>query len=261
MKALASFLSLVLLFCVISLIAPAQNNKYLILEYVRLKPGITDSSSIIESAKKRLDAQQKKDHSVLQSALWQTVNPNNKDYQYVVATTFKNFNDYLSQYKNSDSSVYYSLSQGRLDSTKSQTNDSFDVVHNPIFQIVAQVGTPNKQPQFFLNTKIKATSGREIAYESSEMQDWLPIHQDLIKKGFESSFNLNKLIFPLASSDYNYTTFQFFADENMFNKQDDIDYQPYMQANQAAFIKSGTLHKDVHAELLQFVTVLNDGSQ
>jgi hypothetical protein len=34
-----------------------------------------------------------------------------------------------------------------------------------------------------------------------------------------------------------------------------------MQANQSAFINSGRLHKDVHAELVKFITVLNTEEQ
>jgi len=261
MKKIACYSSFILMFCLGITTASAQNNNYLVLEYMRLKPGITDSSPIIENTRQRLQQQNEKDHSVIQSTVWQSVNPNNKDYQYVVATIFKNFNDYLSQYKNNDSGVFYSLSKGRLDTAAASENDSFQIVHTPIFEMLAGAGSPKKQPKYLLNTQIKAASGREMIYESSEFQDWLPIHEDLIKKGYESSFNFNRLIFPLSRSDYNYSTLIFFEDEAMFNKQDDIDYDPYMRANQAAFIKSGTLHKDMHAELLQFVTVLDVGKK
>jgi len=261
MKPLIRLLCFLLMFGMFIRTVSAQN-KYLLLEYIRLRPDVTDSSSIIENIQKRLQQQNQKDHSVIQSTIWQTVNPNNKDFQYIVATVFKNFNDYMSEYKNRDSSnVYYSMSKGRLDTVTNKANDSFEIVSTPIFEMLADAGSPNKQPKYLLITKIKAMGGREAAYESSEIGDWLPIHQDLIKRGYESSFGFNKLIFPLSRSDYNYTTFLFFADEDMFNKQDDIDYQPYMQANQSAFINSGRLHKDVHAELVQFITVLNTEAQ
>lgn len=259
MKTFIRSLSVILIFWAT---AVSAQNKYLLLEYVRLKPGITDSSSIIENIKQRLQEQNKKDHSVLQSTVWQTVNPNNKDYQYIVATVFKNFNDYMAEYKNKDSSnVYYSMSKGRLDTVTSETTDSFEIVNTPMFEKLAEEGSPKKQPEYLLITKIKAMSGRETDYEATEIEDWLPIHGDLIKKGYESSFNFNKLIFPLSRSDYNYTTFLFFADEEMFNKQDDVDYEPYMQANQSAFINSGRLHKDVRSELLRFVTTLEVGEE
>jgi hypothetical protein len=260
MKTIGYSLLLVVIFCFAVLLVSAQNNNYLLLEYIKVKPGVTDSTSVIENTKKRLQIQKQKDHSVLQSTMWESVNPNNKEYQYVIVTVFKNFNDYLSQYKNSDSGIYYSLSKGRLDSAAAAKTDSFEIVSTPIFEMLAQAGTPKKQPEYLLNTKIKAASGKEIPYESTEMQDWLPIHQDLIKKGFESAFNFNKLIFPLSSSDYNYNTLLFFEDETMFNKQDDIDYEPYMQSNQSAFINSGTLHKDLRSELLKFITVLDNGA-
>jgi hypothetical protein len=140
MKKIVCYFSFILLFCLTATTTSAQN-KYLLLEYMRLKPGLTDSSSIIENTRERLQQQNEKDHSVLQSIVWQSVNPNNKDYQYVVATIFKNFNDYLSQYKNNDSGVFYSLSKGRLDTAASSENDSFQIVHTPIFEMLAQVGS------------------------------------------------------------------------------------------------------------------------
>jgi len=243
------------------LTAPAQNKRYLLLEYIKLKPGITDSSSVIENTRKRLQLQKEKDHSVLQSNLWEDVNPGNEKYQYVVATVFKNFNDYLAEYKNRDSNMFFSVSKDRFDSVTTKKSDSFEVVYATIFEILAEAGAA-KLPQFLLSTDIKATSGKEMDYESLEMTDWLPIHEDLIKKGYESAFNFNKLIFPEGvSSSYNYCTLLFFDDEAMFNKQDDIDYEPYMRANQGAFINSGRLRTEVHSELLKLVTVLEKGAE
>lgn len=237
--------------------ASAQN-RYLLLEYIKLKPGITDSSSIIANTRQRLQQQNERDHSVLQSSLWESLSTKNKGYDYIVATVFKNFNDYMSQYKNRDSTnVYYSLSKGRLDSASTNTNDSFAIVYTPIFEVLAQTPVKGKQPELLLMKNIKATSGKEIVYENLEMSDWLPIHQDLMKKGYEYGYNLNRLIFPLRGSPYNYTTCLFYADEAMFDKQDDIDYEPYMRANQAAFINSGRLRTEADSDLLKFVTDLN----
>jgi hypothetical protein len=261
MKTFLRSLSFSLLFFIEVVTATAQN-KYLLLEYVRLKPGITDSSSIIANTRKRLQEQQQKDHSVLQSTLWQSANPNNKAYQYIVITVFKNFNDYMSAYKNADSSkVFYSMTKGRLDTVTMNKNDSFEIVYTPMFQILADAGSPKKTPQILLNTRIKAASGKEMDYESLEMSDWLSIHKDLIKKGYESAFGFNKLIFPFNESNYNYTTMLFFDDETMFDKQDDIDYQPYMQANQSAFINSGRLRTEAGSDLLILVTILENGGK
>jgi hypothetical protein len=247
-----------------ALTASAQNKKYLLLEYIKLRPGVTDSSSVIEDTRKRLQSQKQKDHSVLQSTLWEIAYPRPKDtdYQYIAATVFKNFNDYLAEYKNSDSKVFYSISKGRLDSVTTKKRDSFEIVYTPIFEMLAEEGSVNQLPKYLLSKDIKATSGKETAYESLEMSDWLPIHKDLIKKGYETALNFNKLIFPEGvSSYYNYCMLLFFDDEAMFDKQNDIDYEPYMRANQSAFINSGRLHTEVHSELLRLVTVLDNGAE
>jgi hypothetical protein len=240
-----------------------QNKRYLLLEYIKIKPSTTSANPVIENTRERIEAQKEKDNTVLTSSLWEVVNanPNNSKYQFIAATMFSNFNDYLAEYKNRDSNMFFSVSKDRFDSVTTKKSDSFEVVYATIFEILAEAGAA-KLPQFLLSTDIKATSGKEMDYESLEMTDWLPIHEDLIKKGYESAFNFNKLIFPEGvSSSYNYCTLLFFDDEAMFNKQDDIDYEPYMRANQGAFINSGRLRTEVHSELLKLVTVLENGAK
>jgi hypothetical protein len=245
-----------------ALTAPAQNKRYLLLEYIKVKPGTTGANPVIENTRERIEAQKEKDKSVLGSSVWEVVNsnPNNSKYQYVVASVFNNFNDYLAEYKNRDSNMFFSVSKDRFDSVSVKKSDSFEVVYAAIFEILAEAGRAKQQPQYLLNTDIKATSGNEMSYESLEMTDWLLIHQDLIKKGYESVFNFSKLIFPDGvRSPYNYCTLLFFDDEAMFDKQNDIDWEPYMRANQSAFISSGRLRTEVHSELLKLVTALETG--
>jgi len=245
------------------LTATAQNKRYLLIEYMKLRPGLTDSNSVIENTRERIQRQQGKDKSVLSSTIWQVVNEShsNTEYQYVVTTVFNNFNDYMAEYKNRDSNMFYSVSKDRFDTVTLNKNDSFKVVYAEIFEIIAQTKTSKQLPQYLLSTDIKATSGREMAYESLVMADWLPIHEDLIKKGYENSFNLSKLVFPeRAGLSYNYCTFLYFNDEAMFDRQNDIDWEPYMRANQSAFINSGKLRTEVHSELLKLITVL-DGAE
>lgn len=244
------------------LVVPASyaQNKYLLLEYIRLKPGITDSSSIITNIGRRLQDQNAKDHSVIQSALWQNANTASKEYQYVVATLFKNFNDYMGEYKNNNNGLYYSISKGRIDTVHSRNTDTFDIVYTPIFEQLAETGGSNKQPQLMLCTNIKASPGKEIAFESLELKDWLPIHQDLIKQGYESGYSLNKIMYPNVTP-YNYDKLLYFGNEAMFDKQNDIDYDPYMRSNQSAFINAGTLRSEVHSDLFVFVTAFDLGDK
>jgi hypothetical protein len=246
------------------LTAPAQNKRYLLLEFMKVKPGTTGAYPIIENTCERIQRQKEKDGSVLGCSMWEIANPNpNKnEYQYIVATVFRNFNDYLAEYKNSDSNLFFSITKDRFDSVTIKKSDSFEVVYSLIFEILAQAGATEPLPKYLLSTDIKSTSGKEIAYESLEMTDWLSIHEDLIKKGYESAFNFNRLIFPEGiGSPYNYCTLRFFDDEAMFDKQNDIDWEPYMKANQGAFINSGTLRTEVHSELLRLVAVLENGAE
>jgi hypothetical protein len=248
------------LFSMAVLTVTAQN-KYLLFEFIKMKPGITDTSSVMNYTRNRVETQEKKFKSVLWSSVWQVVNParNKNQYDYIVATVFKNFNDWLSEYKNSDSKgIFYSMTKGRLDSASIHKSDSFDIIYTPIFEVLADAGSLKKQPQLMLVKDIKATPGKEVAYESLEMEDWLPIHQDLIKKDYEAAYNFSGLNFPQGGSDYNYSTLIFFTDDAMFDKQNDIDYDPYMRKNQSAFINASTLNKEIFSELLKLVSFVKN---
>jgi hypothetical protein len=39
---------------------------------------------------------------------------------------------------------YYSISKGRLDTVTNEASDSFEVVSTPIFEMLADAGSPNK---------------------------------------------------------------------------------------------------------------------
>src|SRR5436190_7049511 len=135
-------------------------NKYLLFEFIKMKPSITDTSSVMNYTRNRVETQEKKFKSVLWSSVWQVVNParNKNQYDYIVATVFKNFNDWLSEYKNRDSKgVFYSITKGRLDSASIHKSDSFDIIYTPIFEVLADAGSLKKQPQLMLIKDIKAT--------------------------------------------------------------------------------------------------------
>ncbi|QEC68306.1 hypothetical protein FRZ67_13720 [Panacibacter ginsenosidivorans] len=258
MKALTFFL-FIFLFSIAVVTGHAQSSKYLLMEFIKMKPGVTDTSAVMKYARERVNIQEQKFKSVVWSSVWQVANPahNKNQYDYITATVFRNFNDWLAEYKNSDSKgVFYSLTKGRMDSASIHKSDSFDIIYTPISEVVTEAGALNKQPQLLLVKYVKATPGKERPYEQLETADWLPIHQDLIKKKFETAHNFNRLIYPEAGSDYNYSNFTFFADEAMFDKQDDIDFDPYMRSNQSAFINAATLNKEVFAELLKLVAVV-----
>jgi hypothetical protein len=252
------------LFSLATVTADAQNSKYLLLEFIKMKPGITDTASVMKYIRNRVDAQEQKFKSIVWCSVWQVANPahNKNQYDYITTTVFRNFNDWLAEYKNRDNKgVFYSLTKGRMDSASIHKSDSFEIIYTPISEVVTETGALDKQPQLLLVKYIKATPGKERPYEQLETVDWLPIHQDLIKKKFETAYNFNRLIFPEGSSDYNYSKFTFFTDEAMLDKQDDIDYDPYMRSNQSAFINAGTLNKEVFAELLKLVAVVKNGDK
>jgi len=111
-----------------------------------------------------------------------------------------------------------------------------------------------------VNTKL---AGNRLLWEMLEQESFRKMvkkykpelidHQDLIKKDYETAYNFSGLSFPQEGSDYNYSTLIFYSDDAMFDKQNDIDYDPYMRKNQSAFINAGTLNKEIFSELLKLV--------
>lgn len=223
-----------------------------------MKPGITDTASVMNYVRGRIESQEKKFNSVIWSSVWQVTNPARvkNQYDFVITSLFKNFNDWLSEYKNKDSKgIFYSMTKGRLDSASIHKSDSFDIIYTPIFETLADAGSLKKQPQLLLIKYMKATPGKEVAYEGLEIDDWIPIHQDLIKKQYETAFNFSGLNFP-QGGDFNYSTLTFFEDDAMYDKQNDVDYDPYMRSNQSAFINAGNLNKEIFSEMLKLVAFL-----
>lgn len=251
---------LILSLLIVLFVSPLTNaqNEYVLMEFVKMKRGITDTTSVMNYIRSRVDVQEQKFKSVIHSTVWQPVNParNKNQYDYVIVTSFKSFTDWLSEYKNVDSKgVYYSLTKGRLDSTSMRKNDSFDIIYTPIYEMFAETDM-NATPGLMLIKYVKATPGKETAYENLQTGDWLTIHKDLIKKNFEAGYNFSKLIFPESGGDFNYTNFLYFKDDAMFEKQNDIDYDPYIRSNQSAFINAGSLNKEIFSEMFSLVAAV-----
>jgi hypothetical protein len=203
-----------------------------------------------------MEVQQEKDSSIIDWSVWAVIVPRkNNEYKYVVATLFKEFNNYLETYINHGQ--LFDTASNFKKQASSQKRQMQDSIHSFIYQVLAHTSLPGHLPKYLLKTEIRTAPGKAMAYEFTEIRDWMPIHKDLIRKGYESAYNFSKLIFPLnISSPSDYMIFRFFDDEKMFDKQNNIDWQPYMKTNQSAFINSGILRTEVGAELLTLIASL-----
>lgn len=253
MKPILSNIAFTAGFCISVVAASAQDTTYLLLEYTKVKAGTTMAYPDIEKLYKKIQVQRERDSSILDWTVWAVVSPRqDNEYEYVVATLYNKFNDYLGTY-------FYNneLSKDSVTNTYIRQQRVTDSVQPFLYQILAKTGMPPHLPKYLVKTEIRTAPGKAYDYESMELREWMPIHKDLIKKGYESAYNFGRLIAPLDYSMSNYTTFLFFDDENMFDKQHNIDWSPYMKANQAAFINSGILRTETHSEILTLLASLN----
>jgi hypothetical protein len=254
-------ISVIIIFCMMLLSAAAQNKAYLVLEYMHVKAGNEGAYLNIENIWRKIHLQRQKDSTILDWSVWAIVAPSNMnaEYQYVVATVYGRFSDYLEPYKNIDiKKIFPGISDDSLNHMFAKTGEVRDLLRSSVFEIIFDEGLNGGHlPQYVLSTEMKATPGKESDYESLEMKAWRPIHKDLIKNGFESAFNFSRLMFPAdANSPYNYAIFRFFDNAAMFDKGDKINWDKYMKANPLAFSNAGKLRTEVHTELLTKVASL-----
>lgn len=239
----------------------AQNKTYLLLEYLKVKPGQKNIDCLIDNACERIRLQTERDNSVIRSSIWKMMDqPDKTDgYEYIVATVFSTFNQYLQAYVNGSKNAFIAVSD---DSIIMLSKNAIKLNQALIFEVVADTWSKSALPKLLMCTQIRTAPGKKVAYESTQLSDWMPIHENLIKNGFERAFNCSKLIFPYNfNTPYDFCIFQFFDDEQMYDKQNDIDWQPYIQKNQSAFVNTGMMGTEVNTELLSLVAVLQSNEQ
>jgi hypothetical protein len=240
----------------------AQNSRYLLLEHVKIKTDSNNTCPLIENICGKIQIQKRLDNTLLGCSIWKVASSDyNSSYQYIVATIFSDAGAYLEQYENSDvQKIFIQMADDSLKEVFKKASDSIEVTHVQVYEVLAETGSAGYLPKYMLCTDVKAAPGKRMAYESQEMQYWLPIHKDLIRKGFESAFNFSRLIYPNdISFPYDYSVFRFFEDESMYSKQRQIDWQNYIQKKQGAFVNAGALRIEVHSELWSLVAFLDDG--
>jgi hypothetical protein len=251
----------VIIFLTMVIGASAQRTAYLVLEYMHVKPGNDSAYMQTENLWRKIHLQRQKDSTILDWGVWAVVLPSdmNAEYQYVVATVYPTFSAYLNPYGNIDiHKIFSGISDDSLNHMFAKTGESRDLLRSSVFQIVYSEGLNGPHiPDYVLATQMKATPGKESEYESLETKDWRPIHEDLIKNGYESGFNFSRLLFPAdVNYPYNYAIFRFFDNPKMFDKQDNIDFNKYSKANPNAFTNAPKLRTEVRTELLQKVVSL-----
>lgn len=257
MRSKKLFFTSTIAFCIMILNAPAQKNAYLVLEYMKVKPGNEDKYLSVEKDWKKIHLQRLKDSTISHWSVWQVVAPYNMnaDYQYVVATIYPRFSDYLEPFKNIEvSKIFTGITEDSVGRIFTKTGEARDMLSASVYEILAETGFPDHTPKYLLATTMKATPGKEGAYESLEMKDWLPIHKDLAKRGFESGFSFGRLMFPADNKmTYNYSIFRFFDNAAMFDKQDQIKWQEYRAANIPAFDNAEKLRTEMNTQILTLV--------
>lgn len=263
MKTRAPSVIFIIIMFLMAISVSAQNSRYLLLEYIKLKTNSNNAYPLIENTCGKIQIQKQIDSTLLGCSIWKVVSSpdNHTSYHYIVATIFSDFSAYLEQYESRNTQkIFVQMADDSLKTVLERNADSFEVIHVQVYEVLAETGSATYLPKYMLCTDVKAAPGKRMAYESQEMQHWLPIHKDLIRKGFESAFNFSRLIYPSdINFPYDYSVFCFFEDESMYSKRRKIDWDDYIQKKQGAFVNAGALRTEVHSELLSLVAFLDDG--
>src|SRR5581483_9863958 len=160
--------------CLSVLAVPAQDTTYLLLEYTKVKAGTTMAYPDLEKLYKKIQVQRERDNSIVDWNVWAVLSPrHDNEYEYVVATLYNKFNDYLGSYFYDDQ-----LTKDSVTNTYMRQARNADSVQPFLYQILAKTGMPRHLPKYLVKTEIRTAPGKAYDYESMEMREWMPIHRD-----------------------------------------------------------------------------------
>src|SRR5438045_6956666 len=117
----------------------AQQKAYLVLEYMHVKPGNDAAYYGTENLWRKIHMQRQKDSTILDWSVWVVVAPfnMNAEYQYVVATVYRRFSDYLEPYRNLDvKKIFSDVPEDSVNRMFAKTGETRDFLRSSVFEIM-----------------------------------------------------------------------------------------------------------------------------
>ncbi|MBS1747794.1 MAG: hypothetical protein JST21_16640 [Bacteroidetes bacterium] len=218
--------------------AVAQENPFIVLEYMHVKPGNANEYLQIENFWRQIHIARQKKGDIIGWSVWQVEAPYKMDdpYQYVVLTVYPHFSNILHPFEGIDiSKVFPNASKDSLNKMFALTEKARDLIQQDIFAADDHVGNTNGDSiNYLMATYVKVIPEKEQAFHAFEKDHWKPVVTKVIKGGFANFWWYGSLMFNDGiNAPYNHIMVVNWARDNMFDNEPPFDQ--YRKEDPAAF--------------------------
>lgn len=227
-------------FLSVSLFAPdasAQENPFVVLEYMNVKPGNSNEYLQVENFWREIHIAQQKKGNILGWSVWEVEAPYKMDapYQYVVLTVYSHFSDFLNPYAGIEiPKVFPGASKDSVDKMFSKTEKVRDLIKQDIFSAEDHVGDTNGDSiNYLMATYAKVAPDQEQSFESFMKNHWKPLVNKVVKGGYANFWWYGSLMFDGVNAPYNHIMVVNWGKDNMFDTEP--PFGQYKKEDPAAF--------------------------
>ena len=238
--------------------AAAQENPFVVLEYMHVKPGNTNEYLQVENVWREIHLAQQKKGNILGWSVWEVEAPYKMDapYQYVVLTVYRHFSNFLHPYAGIEiSKVFPNTTKDSLDKMFAETEKARDLMQQDIFPVEDHAGNPNGDSiNYLMATYVKVAPDKEQSFESFMKSHWKPVVNKVVKGGYANFWWYGDLMFSNGvNAPYNHIMVVNWGKDNMFDNEP--PFAQYRKEDPSAF-EGYKWYTRAHRELLHKVVSL-----
>lgn len=218
--------------------AVAQDNPFVVLEYMHVKPGNANAYLQVENFWRQIHIARQKKGDILGWSVWEVVAPFNSDapYQFVVLTVYPHFSNFLHPNEGIKlSDVFPNASKDSLARMMARTEEAREMVKRDIFAVDDHAGNTNGDSlNYLMATYLKVTPDKSQSFESFMKNHWKPVVNKVIKGGYAQFWwRGDRLLNEGENAPYNNIMVVNWDRDNMFDKAPPFDQ--YKKEDPAAF--------------------------
>ena len=219
--------------------AIAQDNPFIVLEYMHVKPGNSDAYLQIENFWRHIHMARQKQGNILGWSVWRVVAPYKMDdpYQYVVLTVYPHFSNILHPFEGIEiSKVFPNASKDSLNKMFAKTEEVRDLIQQDIFTVEGHVGkTDGDAINYLMATYAKVTPEKLQDFHSFMKDHWKPVVEKAINGNYANFWWYGGKIFnnDVADASYKHIMVVNWSKDNMFDNEPKFDQ--YRKEDPAAF--------------------------
>lgn len=216
--------------------AVSQEKPFMVLEYMHVKPGNDHAYMEVENFWRTIHIAQQKKGNILDWSVWEVVAPYNMDapYQYVVATVYAHFSDYLHPFKGTTrQQVFPNASEDSLQRMFSMTDTTRDLIRQDIFKVKSDINS-GKGAKYAMAVYLKVSPEKNQAFQSFMKDHREKLAETVIKNNFASEWWYGGLMFPGGhKAAYNRIVCVLWDRDDMYDKEP--PFSQYEKEDPAAF--------------------------